>query len=470
MKSIALYGASASAASAFVLLAACASVPNRPPPNPAEVMAAFAARRLTDLAPGTPAPSAGWNLAQWFDAALQRNPQLAEARAHVVAVAAAERTAAQRPNPTMELFGEYVGNAARGAAWLYGVSLDFLIRRPGDRARARRYAQVQTVLAQADLAESIWRVRATLRQALLDAASARDEAALLDALIVKRQALLVATRAQAEVGEVAWTETLAIEVELSRVKQRLSHAQARRADAEARLAAAVGLPVAALDGIPVQWEGWADIGALAASPPSDWRGEALIGRPEIVRAVHEYDLADSALRGEVAKRWPDLHITPGYAWGRDGVRENPLNDLVRQNALSVTFEAPVFNFHEGPIGEALARREVAGQHLTAVQAELYGQIDRAERAWPGARRAWEHAAGAVTVAERRREADERSLAAGAADRNSVFSAGVAATEAQLTLLEAACEAELAFGALEDAYRRPLSRPASAPPLGASPRG
>jgi outer membrane protein, heavy metal efflux system len=369
----------------------------------------------------------------------------------------------------MELFGEYVGNAARGAAWLYGVSLDFLIRRPGDRARVRHYAQVQTAVAQADLAESIWRVRATLRQALLDAASARDEAALLDTLIAQRQALLVATRAQADVGEVARTETLAIEAELSHAKQRSSHAHARRADAEARLAAAVGLPVAALEGIPVQWEGWADIGALAVSAPADWRGEALIGRPEIVRAVHEYDLAESALQGEVAKRWPDLHLTPGYAWGRNGVRENPLNDLVRQNALSVTFEAPVFNFHEGPIGEALARREAAGEHLTAVQADLYGQIDRAERAWPGARRAWEHAAGAVTIAERRREAGERALAAGAADRISVLSAGVVATEAQLTLLEAACEAERAFGTLEDAYRRPLSGSATAPAPGVSPR-
>jgi len=129
--------------------------PQAPPPDPSRTAAAFAARRLDALPADAALAGATWSLQQWFDAALRLNPQLAESRAHVFAVAAAERTAAEHPNPAMDLFGEYVDTAARSGAWLYGVSLDFLLRRPGDRARARRNAAVQTAVAESDLAEAI---------------------------------------------------------------------------------------------------------------------------------------------------------------------------------------------------------------------------------------------------------------------------------------------------------------------------
>ena len=449
-------------AALLAVLTACASAPQAPPPDPSRTAAAFAARRLDALpAAGVPA-AAAWGLEEWFDAALRLNPQLAEGRAHVLAVAAAERTAAEHPNPTMDLFAEYVDTAARSAAWLYGVSLDFLLRRPGDRARARRNAAVQTALAESDLAEAIWRVRASLRLALLDVASARDEAALLESLVGERQALLASGRAQADAGELARTETLASELELARAAQRLEHARARGRDAEARLAAAVGLPVSALEGVAVRWDRWADIAALVPAAARDWRGEALIGRPEIVRAVREYDLADISLQGELARRWPEAHVNPGYTWGHDGIRQDPLNDVMHENALGVGFELPVFNQHQGAIGEAIARRDTAREHLVAIQADMYEQIDRAQRAWPGARLAWEEAAAAAAIASRLREAEARALTAGVTDRSGSLAAAVAATEAELLVLQAAYEAELACGALEDAYRRPLQGPDGAP--------
>jgi len=453
------------AALAAVTLADCASAPQAPPPDPSRTAAAFAARRLEALPAASAPAQPRWSLQQWFDAALRLNPQLAEGRARVLAAAAGERTAAEHPNPSLDLFGEYVDTAAHSGAWLYGLSLDFLLRRPGDRARARRNAALLTALAESDLAEAIWHVRASLRLALLDVASAGDETALLDTLIGERQALLESIRAQADAGQLARTEQLASELELTRARGRAQHAQARRLDAEARLAAAVGLPASALEGAAVGWERWADIAALAPAVASEWRGEALIGRPEIVRALREYDLADSSLQGELAKRWPQAHLNPGYAWGRDGIREDPLNDVTRESALGVGFELPLFNQHQGVIGEALARRDTTREHLIATQADMYEQIDRAERAWPQARRAWEQAAAAAAIARRLREAETRALMAGVTDRSGSLAAAVAATEAELSLLQAAYEAQVAFGALEDAYRRPLrSDPAARDPV------
>ena len=129
----------------------------------------FSARRLEQLTPALPPPAQGWDRAQWLAAALQLNPQLAEERAQVTAAAAAERTAAEFANPSLDLFAEYLTSAAQSGAWLYGLSLDFLLRQPGERARAKQHAALETALAQSDLAESIWQVRAALREALLGA-------------------------------------------------------------------------------------------------------------------------------------------------------------------------------------------------------------------------------------------------------------------------------------------------------------
>jgi cobalt-zinc-cadmium efflux system outer membrane protein len=436
-------------------ISACTALPPRAPAHPERSADDFAARRLPGKLSDLPPAADGWDVDAWFRVALALNPQLAEARSAALAVAAGERTAAERPNPNLNLFGEYVNAAAGSAAWLYGVSLEFLLPRRGERVRAMASASLETQASQADVAEAIWQLRSQVHQALLDVAYAHDETALLASLVADRESLLASNHALADAGEIARSETLTQELELARARQRLMRAQALGADAEARLAAAVGVSVAALAGVPLQWQHWADIKALTPSPSSEWRSAALIGRPTLVHALREYDLTDIALQSEVAKRWPQFHVTPGYAWDKSGLNENTANDTLHDNELAVSFELPIFNRHEGPIGEALARREHAGRHLEAVQAQLFEQIERAERAWPQALQAWQHAAGAGSLATRQHAAEESAFAAGATDRPTLLAATLAATEAELVTLEAAYDARIAFAALESAYRRPL---------------
>ena len=437
------------------MLGACTAAPPRVPLGSSDTFAAYDARRLDALLPELPPPAAGWDRSQWLAAALRLNPHLAEERAEVTAAAAAERTAAEHPNPSMQLFAEYLTSAAQSSAWLYGLSLDFLLRRPGERARAREQAALQTALAQSDLAESIWQVRVQLRQALLDAVAAQDESALLESLIAARETLLEVDRSRLRLGDIARTQLLADELELSRARQRQQQSRAQAADAVARLAAAVGVPRGALDAVPLRWNDWAAIDTLTVSTPQRWRSEALIARPQIVRALREYDLAETGLENEVARRWPQLHVTPAYAWGGDGVRADTLYEIASEGGAALSFELPLLNQHQGPIGEALARRAAAGEHLKAIQAQVFAQIDRAELAWPAAQQAWLDTRSLAVLADRQRQAEQQALAVGAGERSSVLTAQIAATEAQLSLLQAAYAAEVVFGALEDAYHRPL---------------
>ena len=436
----------------------CVSVPPHPRPDLAATARSFEQRGLDNLYAGEESPASGWDRAQWLNAALILNPDLAEARARATAVAATERTAAQRPNPTLNLFGEYVAAAAGGVGWLYGLSLDFLLQRPGERNRLRATAALQTQAAQSDVAESIWAVRTQVRQALLDAVYAGDQIDLLQRLLDIRQGQVSSAQVRARAGEISLSELPAASLELAAAQQRLERARARAIDARSRLAAAVGVPAAALEQVPLRWPGWSDIDALSPALSGERRTEALIGRPEVVRTLHEYDIADNAVRSEVARRWPEFHLVPGYAWDKGGVRENQLNETLHDNQLGLSTELPLFHRNDGPIGEAVARRELAGKHLEAVQADLFEQMERTERAWPHARLAWQNAASAALTAQQQNELQQRALRAGAADRASALSAAAAATEAQLLRLDAAYEAQQALTELESAYRRPLEGP------------
>jgi outer membrane protein TolC len=266
--------------------------------------------------------------------------------------------------------------------------MEFLLPQPGVRARLRESAALQTEAAQSDVAETLWHVRSQVQQALLDVAFANDTAALLKTLVADREALLAANRTLAQAGEIASSETLIQDVELARARQRLVRSQSLATDAQVRLAGAVGVPIAALDGIPLRWQSWADIGTLDFAPASQWRMAALIGRPAVIRALREYDVADVALQSEVAKRWPQFHVTPGYSWDTSGLHQQEVDDVLHNtlhdNELGVSFELPIFNQHQGPIGEALARRGLAGGYL---------RRDRARGAGL--------AAGAAGLAERR---------------------------------------------------------------------
>jgi outer membrane protein, heavy metal efflux system len=440
----------------LALLCACATPPPAPI-TPEDTLASFSERRLGQSRPGLPPASAGWDRQQWLSAALALNPRLAEERARVEAVAAAERTAAEHPNPSLELFGEYLTAASQSASWLYGLSMDFLLREPGARSRARQQAALESALARSDLADELWQIQAALRLALLDAAAAQAQGALLTALIEARQGLLRSDRARLELGDLARPQLLTDELELARAEQRQREAEAREVDAVSRLAAAVGVPAAALADVPVRWSEWQGIDALTVGAAAQWRRQALIGRPQIVHALREYDLAELALRGELAKRWPQVHVTPAYAWGGGGLRDADVinNNIETESALGLSFELPIFNQHQGAIGEALARRAAAGAHLKAVQAEIFAQIDRAEANWSAARRAWQDTREQAQLAEHLEQAEAHALAAGESERPSLITAQVATTEARLVELQAAYTAQLAFGGLEDAYRRPL---------------
>ncbi len=222
----------------------------------------------------------------------------------------------------------------------------------------------------------------------------------------------------------------------------LADATAQAAAARAHLAAALGLPVAAL-----ATQNFAPLptAALSADALAAARRESLQSRADVLAALAKVQSAQAALELEAAKQQPDFHLGPGYQW------DQGLNKW----SLAVTFELPIFHRNEGPIAEATAHRAEAVAQFNATQAQAIAAIDGAAQA---------QAAAAAQRESLRRVRDEstaqvaraaRRVELGAADQVERQLAALELATAESALADAEAAAALAAGQLEDALQVPF---------------
>ncbi|TLY85595.1 MAG: TolC family protein [Gammaproteobacteria bacterium] len=232
-------------------------------------------------------------------------------------------------------------------------------------------------------------------------------------------------------------------------EQQLHDARRRASLARSALAVTVGVPVKALESLKLGWEHLDDPPAFDALLLERARDDALLARADVHGAVVAYSMAEQALRLEVARQYPDVHLGPAYTWDH-GIRRYQFN-------LGLTL--PLLNRNAGAIGEAEARREEAGARLEATVALAWQEIDEAIRQWGLARARLTEARGPVYDAARHIYAQTvRGFEAGANDRTELVAARVAQTLAELQVLDSLRTAQDALAALEDALRRPLEGP------------
>jgi outer membrane protein TolC len=309
-------------------------------------------------------------------------------------------------------------------------------------------AELGAAAARADLMEKTWDVRRALVAALSERESARRRLDAATRLAGAEDRLIALQRRRVDAGEDAPTDLNASETARLEIEQELATARADLVEAEAAVAAALGMPASALDGVAIDWPDW---GAPPATPKESFdaaREAALLSRADLKSAIDAYATAEKKLERAVARQYPELSLRPGYYWDH-GIAKWP---------LEVDFALPVFHRNEGEIAEAKAAREVAGQKLVALQADVFGEVDTAFRADAVA-------ADSLDAARRRGDALRRQLAhadaalkLGAVDTIERTGAEVLVLRAELDAVEAAAKRQAARNALEDALHAPLSGP------------
>lgn len=444
-----------SALATAALLAGCVRFQSKPL-SPADTAAHLDARTLD--APELKAflernlgrEFAGWPLKSWdFEkltlAAFYYHPGLEVARAQWAVAKAGVTTAGGRPNPTVGVVPEYNFNASSGVSpWLPGVNFDLPIETAGKRGRRIARAQALSESARLSLAAAAMQVRANVRARLLEYEAANRRADLLEGQRQLEAARLELLAQRVNAGALAQTELTPARIAF--IKTRVDVAEARRQAREARgrIAEVLGLPRKAIEGVEFHfaWDTRPD--TVTAQAAADLRRQALQFRPDLLVLLAEYAASQSALRLEIARQYPDVHLGTGYQWDQG---ENKW-------ALGLTVELPVLNRNQGPIAEAEAKRAEVAARCAALQAKIIAEVDQVLANVTPLREQVLQTEELVRQQRTRLQSVQAASQAGAADQLELQSAQLELRVTELAHLESRVKEQQALGQLEDAVLLP----------------
>jgi CRISPR system Cascade subunit CasA len=295
--------------------------------------------------------------------------------------------------------------------------------------------------------DQAWTVRSALAAALSDWESGRRRLILLARLAAAQDRLLALEKQRVQAGEDPPSELLTSQQARIQIEQQEAELREAVDAAQAAAARALGLPPQALDGVTFVWPDWGEPPPVDEETRREAREQALLSRADLGQAMVAYAAAEAKLRQSVARQYPQFVLSPGYYWDH-GIAKFPFD---------VGFTLPL-NRNRGEIAEARAGRELAGQRMLALQADIYGAIVAAERAEHIARASADAAQRKLEAARRQKQTADLSFNLGAAEIQDQVGAEILAMRAELEVVEMRAQLQNSRNNLEYVLHAPLSGP------------
>lgn len=425
----------------LLLVTACATQKYEPSPlQPQQAMEAFAARSLSDAGLGEPS---SWGLTELTKAALRLHPDLNVARAQWRAAQASEKTAAEKPNPTLSAGSEHHSQHKGVTPWTLGLGIDIPIEAQGKREARIAQAQALSEVARLDIAQVAWNVRSRLRARFLELYEIAQQVEQLQKEENLRNKIVLLLEARVNAGMSAGTDLSDARLEWQKTQMLLDAERSREDEARANLAAAIGVPDHALENLPLTFAAFEHIGEKM--PSREVQQAALLNRIEIRKALASYEEKEARLRLEIAKQHSDLNLSPGVSWDQADFKWS----------LGLSLLLALMNKNEGPIAEAQAAREVEAKKFIALQTDIIGELSIAYSRWQSAQNDISKARRLVTAQSARLSQTQRQFDAGYGDRLELTTAQLALVSAESAVLAARLKTLRALGTLEDAVQQPL---------------
>ncbi|MDD2722645.1 MAG: TolC family protein [Methylovulum sp.] len=389
-----------------------------------------------------------WNLDKLTLAALFYHPDLALARAQADSADASIVTAGLRPNPNFTLTPTWISNlAAPAIPWIIASSLSIPIETAGKRGYRIDKSQHLTDAASLRIADAAWLVRGRLRLAMLDVYAAQESVRFLQQQCDLEQAINQYLQQRQAAGELAETDVLTAQLGLQQTQLNLIAAQKKLANTQTLLATAIGVPVAALTGIELDFSEFTHLPDFNAIPTAQLQTIALRQRPDVLASLADYAAVQSALQLEIANQYPNIQVNPGYTWDIGSHYW-----VLGANALQL----PIFHQNQGPIAESEAKRQEASVRFEALQLRILGEIDHAHASALAMSARWQ-AAGATVQNRQANLRLVRDLAkAGELDAHAVAVAELEQSVAERARLDVLVESQQSLAMLEASLRQPLT--------------
>lgn len=364
------------------------------------------------------------------------------AQAQVKEASAGIATASQRPNPVLSFSPAYDSTSKGISPWIITPTLDIPIETAGKRGKRILIARAEVESAKLKLATAGWEARNKVRKAMLDVYAGRETALLLKAEIALHDEALKKLDAQVKAGEAPAFELTTARLSLNRSKLALHDAEKKSATGLAQLASAVGVPSSALSAVTLDFTAFE---SLPAEPGHAARRRALTHRSDLLAALADYKAAEAALRLEIAKQYPDIHLGPGYE----------LDQTDNKWHLGFSIDLPILHQNQGPISQAEAKRKTAAVKFETKQSAIFGEIETALAAYRAAQAKVATAAKLADEAAHASDTTKRMVEAGELGPLDLVRRRIEASASILSHLESRLQAEEAIGQLEAALQLPL---------------
>jgi outer membrane protein TolC len=391
-------------------------------------------------------PLSSWNFETLTLVALYYNPSLEVARAQWGTATAGIRTAGARPNPILSVTPGYSANAPVGTSpWFPLGTLDVPIETAHKRKFRMSHAADLTEVARLNVYSTAWQVRSSLRSALIERNYAQARFDLLEKQAQAQRQLVTLLEQRLAAGTIAAPEIAPARVILLKALTDLANARNQIATSGGVLAQALGVPLKALEGVVIDYKEGLDDEHIEKYSTLEARDNALQKRPDVLAGLAEYAAAEAALQLEIAKQYPDVHLSPGYQFDQGE----------HKWSLGLSMELPVLNRNQGPIAEANAKRAEIAARFLATQAKVIGEVDQALQNHSAAEDQLRNSETLLATEEKQAAAIEAALQAGGADQFELLSARLESSVALLSVVDARYKLQQSLGQLEDAFQFPF---------------
>jgi outer membrane protein, heavy metal efflux system len=440
----------------IILLAGCTTY-HPQPISPEKIADSFDARSLTNEALHAfletnhitgEWPRSSWDLNALAIVAFYYQPTFAEARLQWTAIQASVITAGQSPNPTLSFTPAYDNQIPDNPTpWIIPVTLDIPIETAGKRGKRIAEANELSDAARWDFISAAWQTRSQVRTALLNYYNARENESLLVRQEVAQSNVVRLLEGQLSAGSASDFDVTQARVALETTQLSVQDTLGQLNQARAALAAALGVPLRALDGVNFSFAELNRFPRDLTRP--EVRRQALFNRADVRGALADYAASQSALQLEIANQYPDIHLGPGYAYNSGNAGDN-------QFQLGITMDLPLLNHNEGPVAEAQAKRAQAAAHFLSIQAAAVSQIDSALAGYDAALNESATAKSLLVNLQKQLDSTREQAKMGEVDSLALADAESAYCNGRQSQLSAQVKAQQALGALEDAVQSPLT--------------
>jgi cobalt-zinc-cadmium efflux system outer membrane protein len=391
-------------------------------------------------------PAKAWDFDMLTLAAIYYHPSLDVARAQWAVAEGGDKTAAQRPNPTLSAVPTYSLTPSSGPSpWTPTVDLNWPIETAGKRKYRMAQARYLSDAARLNIISAAWQVRSDLRKSLSDFAGARKREELLKEQLDLQDRIVRSLEQRLEAGAVASSEVGLVRIAREHVQVDWLDARRVRGEALARVADSIGVTLAALDGLNFPDTVPPVLNAEELTS-ANLRRLALLGRADILSALSEYAASQAALQLEIAKQYPDIRLDPGYNYDQGNTKIS----------LGLSADLPLLNQNQGPIAEAEAHRTEAAARFNALQAKVINEIDGAIVSYRATDQQLNELDTLAAAQRKQTDAIAGQVKAGAADPLDLLNAQIELSVGELARLDGRVRLEQALGAIEDALQRPVA--------------